>query len=417
MRAFRRSCTRCARNVTGASATSPIWRPSRSIVGRAGARVIGTQSAARAHPQRPAGGEPVLAVEPPSYSLRSTSSRRRCRGFRPNDVVRGPTLGALCVPPRWSTTRAWPGLKREARSKRLFARFRRASRAARVPPFRPRRRRSAAARRDFRRVDGALRSEGLRIAGGGAAGPSNSAIRSRSGDRVRPAERVAGRFLLLPAVARARAARGRARRGWPHGAAASIATSRSARDRNGADDVGGPRDLASARHPRRAPRPAQRARPELGPAAVVAAALRDAATHRSRRCYARTCAHAGVLRIDHVMALMRPSGYRGAPAREGAYVRYPSRRCSRSSRSRACAPMRRRRRGSRQRSRRDFASGCSSARVLSAAAVLRTRPRYAFARPRTIRRSRRRSARTICRRSADGGPAPTSRRAPAWRAL
>ena len=286
--AFRRNCTRCARDGIGASATSPIWRPSSRIVADAGGAAIGLNPLHELHLRDPQAASPY---SPSSRLLLNPIylDPRALPGFRPRRRRRGPSW-RVCAPPLGRLRRRGPGQAQGVRSVvRAFPAGQ--SKAARVSRFRPRRRRNAAARCDLRSVDGALRSEGPGSLGLAQLARAIPRSEFRSGDRVRPAERVAGRLLLLPAMAGRRPARGR-RRGVAARSARPLSRPRGRRGCATAPTRGraarpSPPPSPSARRPTRS---TSQARTGACRRSVPARVARRARTRRSRSCCARTCA-------------------------------------------------------------------------------------------------------------------------------
>ena len=157
---------------------------------------------------------------------------------------------------------------------------------------------------------------------GGAARPGQPGRR-----RIRPRPRRRGRASTptcsaAPTGASPRRRRRRATAGMPIGLIADLAV--------GADSGGShcwSRQDGNPDRPvdRRAARPAQHQRPELGPGRVLAARpARRTASAPSSKCCARAMRHAGGVRIDHALGLRRlwvvPDGAR---PREGAYLAFP----------------------------------------------------------------------------------------------
>ncbi len=432
----RSSSTRCAPRATGASATSPTCARSSSAWGARGAGLVGVNPLHALFPHNPAHASPYspssrlflnvlyLDVEAIADFARV---RRGSRALVRSARVPG-AAARRCARRRWSTI---PASRRPSCAvlELLYAHFRAATSRTRHARARERSQRSA-------RVSGeALRRHALFEAlqehfqrdgsgGLGLAGLARGVSRPglRRGRAVRAtssATRV--ELLRVPAVAGGPAARARSR-GAPRelglgvGLYADLAVSV---DRAGAESwanqalyalgasVGAPPDDFN-------PQGQDWGLPPLVPERLRAAAYAPfIATLRANM------RHAGALRIDHVMGLLRlfwvPPGSTPARRRLRALsVRRPARHPRAREPSQPLpgdrrGPRHRPRRGARRRSPRTAC--CRTACCSSSATAPASSSRPTAYPP---RRSSRR-ARTTCRRSRAGGQATTSRcRRAAW---
>ena len=374
------------------------------------------QSAARAVPGRPRTGESLPAVGP---ALPRAADHRRRPRFPNSQASETARASSPATPPR---------SRRCARSRRSTTP---ASGGSRTRSCTPATRPSSAAIRPMRGCGSSTRF----VAAGGEAlrdfavfaalsestpacrgGAGRSSCSSPSGPAVRAfarehAPRVRFHLYLQWIADRAARRGGASARAPPASRWASIATSRSA-PRPTVRKPGRSRRCSRAA-PRWARRPIRSRRPGRTGAfrRRYRTRCRPPATRRTRRCSPPTCGTRAALRIDHVMglaaAVLDSRGCRAGRRRlRPLSGRRSRRRAGRGERARALL---RRRRGPRHGPRGACASGstpppssptgcCGS----SATARPSCRPRATRATPPPAPRP------TTCRRSAAGGPAPTS---------
>ena len=419
------SSTRCARarNWGIGDFTRPRAR-SRDVAARTARAFVGAQSAARAVPRTTRRRRARTARRAASRSIRSTSTSRRSTDFARRARRRATSRRRRTFQARLARCARRAGRlrrRRGARSARcwtlLYAHFRDAAPRTRRRDARPRvprvrRRRSGERARDARAVRGAAgelprrRSRRLGLAGVARGLPRSATRGGAALSRATHARRAS--TSTVPAVAGAtcssHAPRTRARDAR-HG-------DRPLRDLAVGANPGGAETwqrpdalCASACTSARRPTSSTAQGQDWGlPPLDPAPAARAAATRRSSRRCAPTCAHAGALRIDHVMGLLR---LYWIPARHDAARRrlraLSARRAARRPRAREPAPpLPGDRRGPRHRARRSARRAARRRRAVVPRAVLRARRRRRLqARPPTIpRRRSSRSARTTCRRCA-----------------
>ena len=314
------SSTACARSATGASATSAIWRASSSSGRARGAGIVGLNPLHALFAHNPAHASPYspssrLCLNPLYIDVEAVDDLRECEPRSASCARRSSRRASSgCATASRSTIPASRRAKREV-LELLYAHFRErhlaadSERARAFRAFQREARRRAAPACAVRSAAGAPACRRIASVWGWPVWPEEYRdpaspavqrfVRTSSSSASSSTSTCSGRRSCSSRACR-RTARAR---GLAVGLYLDLAVSV---DRGGSDAWAHARHLRARRERRRAARRLQPPGPGLGPAAAAPGPpARRPATRSSSTTLRANMRHAGALRIDHVMGLMR----------------------------------------------------------------------------------------------------------------